>query len=88
MDTAKTAKDFIEQYDGTRDTQISKEHAEEAMIDFAQYHVLKALKKAANEAKVISDPSSYTGNTGSEYEPEQIVSRKSIINAYSITNVK
>lgn len=59
----------------------------ELMKEFAQLHVEAALKAASEKAKIIDDPTSYTGNTGSEYLPDQIVSRKSILNAYPKENI-
>ena len=46
------------------------------MIEFGK----QLLKLAANNAKIIEDPNSYCGNTGSEYPPDEIVSKQSILN--------
>ena len=58
------------------------------MIRFARLHVEAALKEASEKAKIVDDPNSYTGNTGSEYPADQIVSKESILNAYPLTNIK
>lgn len=70
----------------------------EAMKEFAKMHVEAALKLASENAEIIDDPNSYTGNTGSEYPPDQIflwpslpdqiISEDSILNAYPLTNIK
>jgi predicted P-loop ATPase/GTPase len=39
----------------------------------------KTLELAAENAKIIDDPNSYCGNTGSEYPPDEIVSKQSIL---------
>lgn len=39
----------------------------------------RVLELAAENARIIDDPNSYCGNTGSEYPPDQIVSAKSIL---------
>ena len=39
----------------------------------------QTLVLAAENAKIINDPNSYCGNTGSEYPAEQIVSKQSIL---------
>lgn len=64
---------------GNEDVTIAKE--------LIWIHVKAALKAASEKAKIIDDPTSYTGNTGSEYLPDQIVSRKSILNAYPKENI-
>ena len=51
-------------------------------------HVEAALKEASEKAVIIADPNSYCGNTGSEYPPDEIVSKPSILTAYPITNIK
>lgn len=65
-----------------------KTYFDEAAIEFTKYHVEAALEAAAKKAKIIDDPNSYTGNTGSEYPPDQIVSDESILKAYPLTNIK
>lgn len=52
------------------------------LIAFTKLHVKAALEAAAENAKIINDPTSYTGNTGSEYPPDQIISKESILNSY------
>lgn len=60
----------------------------QAMIEFAQYHVLEALKAASKNVCMMDDPDSYTGNTGSEYPPDVIIDHSSILNAYPKENIK
>ena len=88
-----TAKEFLEkqgtvkdQYSGL-ETYLSS-NVEKAMIEFAQYHVQEALKSASEKSRIIDDPNSYTGNTGSEYPPDQIIDRESILNSYPLENIK
>ena len=54
------------------------------MIEFAKLHVEMALKEASDKAKIKYD---YSGNTGSEY-CDEYVDPNSILNAYSLTNIK
>lgn len=62
------------------------------VINVANKHALNhtkaALKAAADKAKVVDDPYSYCGNTGSEYPPDQVVDKDSILNAYPESNIK
>ncbi len=44
-----------------------------------KYHVEQSQKRA----RIIDDPNSYTGNTGSEYPPDQIIKFN-----YSLENIK
>jgi len=60
----------------------------EVMIEFAKLHVEAALKEASEKAKQIEDPYAYTGNTGSEYPADYIIDKDSILNAYSLKNIK
>lgn len=60
---------------------------EDCMLKFAKLHVQAALEAATKSARIIDDPNSYTGNTGSEYPPDQIVDEKSILHAYLLTNI-
>jgi hypothetical protein len=57
-------------------------------IEFAKLHVTEALRSAAKQARIIDDPGSYTGNTGSEYPPDQIVDQSSIFNSYDLSKIK
>lgn len=50
------------------------EFARRVAIEFGN----KLLKEAADNAKTMNDPDSYTGNTGSEFEPDIIVNKESI----------
>ncbi len=52
------------------------------MVNYARLIKNHALLVASKNARVIDDPNSYTGNTGSEYPPDQIVDKNSIINSF------
>jgi hypothetical protein len=58
------------------------------MIEFAKLHVEAALKEAINNVRIIDDPNSYCGNTGSEYPPDQILDTDAILNSYPLENIK
>jgi len=58
------------------------------LIEFANFHAKAQLEAILKKAKIIDDLYSYTGNTGSEYPPDQIISEESIINAYPLTNIQ
>lgn len=57
---------------------------QDAMIEFAKLHVTAALEEASEKAKVTYE---YTGNTGSEY-CDEYVDKDSILNSYSLDNIK
>ena len=77
-----TAEQFLKDY-----SYVGKE-VPIALIKFAKLHVKAALKAASQKAEIIDDPNSYTGNTGSEYPADQIVSQESILNAYPVKLIK
>lgn len=79
-----TAKDFYNSIVG----ELPVGYTEEAMIEFAKLHVTAALKEAINNARIIDDPNSYCGNTGSEYPPDQILDMDAILNSYPLENIK
>lgn len=54
------------------------------MIEFTKFHVKAALGEASEKAKVTYE---YTGNTGSEY-CDEYVDKDSILNSYSLDNIK
>jgi hypothetical protein len=58
--------------------EISTEGAKNAMIEFAKYHVEKALKKAAQEAEINFEV----------YIDDYEINRDSILNAYPLENIK
>jgi hypothetical protein len=81
----ETAKLFRE----TKLMDSSKPYTEEEiMIEFAKLHVEAALKEAINNVRIIDDPNSYCGNTGSEYPPDQILDTDAILNSYPLENIK
>jgi hypothetical protein len=62
--------------------------AEEVARRACEMHVANALIAADKAAKIIDDPYSYCGNTGSEYPPDQIIDRVAIANSYPLTNIQ
>ena len=83
----KTAEEFLKNFN-EEENNIDKlyydSYVKKAMIKFAKMHVQEALKQASVEAEVeheLSNP--YDPN--SEY---QIVNKDSILNAYSLENIK
>ncbi len=86
-----TAEEFIENdyyhlHLDTDSTCLASIH--DAMIEFAKLHVEAALKEAINNVRIIDDPNSYCGNTGSEYPPDQILDTDAILNSYPLENIK
>ncbi len=65
--------------DGQEDVHDSLTRVKDIMIQFAKYHVEQCKKSV----RIIDDPNSYTGNTGSEYPPDQVI----FIN-YPLENIK
>ena len=84
METIPTADDVYHSIKG----EYPDHNSEKAMVEFAKLHVAAALKEASEKATTIIDNNSYCGNTGSEYDPEIIVDKNSILNAYPLTNIK
>ena len=76
MITAKLILTGKETYDSEYPT-VSKYDAIEAMIEFAKLHVTEALKEASEKAEI--EDLSYD---------DRIVNVKSILNAYSLENIK
>ena len=78
-----TAEEFIEQYlrgDRVHDDinkVVDEEEAIEAMIEFAKLHVEKALKNASEDVELET-----YGNFGNS------VNKDSILNSYSLENIK
>ena len=88
-----TAEEFLNQQDSyTKNKHVfpagTGSIIQQNMIIFAKYHVERALQMASRKAKIIADPDSWRGNTGSEYLPDEIVDPKSILDAYPLTNIK
>jgi hypothetical protein len=88
----KSAIEFLKDYNnhehGESERCNCRWRDEVAMRQFAKAHVKAALEAAAKNAKIIDDPNSYCGNTGSEYLPDQIVDPESILNSYPLDNIK
>lgn len=73
---------------------VSKEENEdslkqniEVLKDWSKLHLEAQLKAILKNVKTKEDYS-FCGNTGSEYPPDTIVDRDSIINAYDLNNIK
>ena len=83
MKDLPTAEEFIEQYlrgDRVHDDinkVVDEEEAIEAMIEFAKLHVEKALKNASEDVELET-----YGNFGNS------VNKDSILNSYSLENIK
>ena len=59
---------------------------ESDLIDLCMDLSKQVLKLAAENAEIINDPNSYCGNTGSEYPPDEIVSKQSILDTIKQIN--
>lgn len=87
MEQIPTIKDFFklsEESDRLKFNEFIYEKTRRLII----MHVEAALKAANRSARIIDDPNSYCGNTGSEYLPDQIVCENSILKAYPLSNIK
>ena len=71
-----TAKEFLEKNNRLKDSST-----ELMMIEFAKYHVQEALKAASVEADITQD----MGSSGNWFD---CVDKDSILNAYSLENIK
>ena len=74
MITAEELLDNIEIWDGVF---VHSKNAKQAMIEFAKLHVIEALKEVSEKAEI--EDLSYD---------DRIVNVKSILNAYSLENIK
>ena len=83
MNKIPTAAGFLIQ-NNDQDFRLSMSglNVSDMMVQFAKLHVKAALEAAVNKATIMNDHNSYCGNTGSEYPPNQIVDKDSILNAY------
>lgn len=52
---------------------------QECTLELMKEACKRTLELATKNAKIINDPNSYCGNTGSEYPAEQIISKQSIL---------
>lgn len=75
-----TAEEFFEEW-LENDEKYGKTNFHDCMIEFAKYHVQKALEEASEQAKVESEPD-YRGGSW-EY-----VDKDSILNSYPLENIK
>ena len=69
-------------YEFQRSFDISVSMIKEICINVCK----QVLELAAENAKIINDPNSYCGNTGSEYPADQIVSKQSIIDTINLVH--
>lgn len=83
-----TIETLIEKMYGDKLGLFSREGVVKVALEFAKHHVKLSLEEASKKAKIIEDPYSYTGNTGSEYFPDYIVDKKSILESYPLRNIK
>jgi len=88
MTTAELFKKYSNLYifeEGAPEYLIDKEDFQEAMIKFAQHHVLMALSLAADKAKIdmqpLEDRFAFNG-------PYQWVNKESILESYPKENIK
>ena len=84
MKKIPTAKKIYHNVTGCVLESYHKPDIEKAMIEFAKFHVKAALEEASEKAKITYE---YTGNTGSEY-CDEYVDKDSILNSYSLDNIK
>jgi hypothetical protein len=86
-----TAEEFIrKEYDKSGDSLESinceGHHVQFMLVEFAKLHVEAALKEASNKA-LLKDEGRYV--LGDEdWHEDLVVDKKSILNAYPLTNVK
>jgi hypothetical protein len=80
-----TAEEFFKEKYGVSD-RIATSNATLLAIEFAKMHVEAALKEASNKA-LLEDEGRYV--LGDEdWHEDLVVDKKSILNAYPLTNVK
>ncbi len=78
-----TAEEFLyQEIDYHRYDRLLQKDIIKALKKFAKIHIKAQAEIIVEKVKIIDDPNSYTGNTGSEYLPDRIVSDKSILEAY------
>lgn len=99
MNTIPTAKEFYrlmefpsgmvtdDEFDLYLATQSGVRRTIKIMEEFAKLHVEACKKEIAEKVRIIDDPRSYCGNTGSEYPPNRIIDKNSILNAYPLTKI-
>jgi len=63
-------------------------YIKEIMIEFAKIHVKEALKSAYNNAKIVDDISSWSGQVWDDGPLPQIVDEKSILKSYPSKLIK
>jgi len=80
MSKIPTAEEWLISFGADADDMFYKHSVEEAMIEFAKLHVEAALKAASNKAEATLESS------GDEEYP--IVIKNSILNSYSLNNIK
>jgi hypothetical protein len=88
MKKIPTAEEFMRTFTTGKTEETPQEYVQDMLIAFAKLHVEAALKEAINNVRIIDDPNSYCGNTGSEYPPDQILDTDAILNSYPLENIK
>jgi hypothetical protein len=84
-----TAEEFLQNHlqishfydDKTNQMVCYSDEVQQAMIEFAKLHVIAALKAASENASIIEEDSPFGGTN-------YLISEESILNAYSLTNIK
>lgn len=84
-----TAIEFCQKMDEEEGESWSNDYEElpKRIAEFTRMHVIAALEEASKKAITMNDPYSYTGNTGSEYLPDIIVGKNSILNSYDLNKI-
>ena len=91
MENNITAKDLLSQnHLLIEDGKTCEAHTHlvvKQMIEFAKLKCEEQLTAILENVKT-KDDYSFCGNTGSEYPPDTIVDKDSILNAYDLNNIK
>ena len=88
MEKIPTAKEFIQNYieENNEDSNLD---IEDALIEFAKLHVEAALKEASEEATINKNKGEVTARTfGNVINGTYSVNKQSILNSYSLDNIK
>lgn len=80
---------FSKHFDGLHYEDITPERIEKYAIEFARYHVEQALKEASEKAVMYDDNEDCHFIDEEGNCPEYLlIDRKSILNSYSLENIK
>jgi len=89
-----TAEEFLDADPGITVYKLKEEHPDlyrfikENLIEFAKLHAQEALKEASNKAKTKSKTVNKGATGYSGYKTKEVLDKKSILNAYPLTNIK